>query len=212
MPKQQLALEPGGAKRLEISWGMNFKNVSVKLDSREIGVIPDQKALKEGRTFTLDDGSNLQVQLVRSAMSQDLQVLRNGKPLPGSASDPSKKLANSYGVIFFVGGLSVVIGLLAEVGKVAFLQAFGAGWFTVIVGVIFIGLGFLVRQRVLLALYAAIALYALDAILLVVTAVSVPGGRAPISGIVLHVLFLLLMFQGVGALQELNRQAKTGGV
>jgi hypothetical protein len=210
MPKQQLALEAGGAKRLEISWGMNFKNVSVKLDGREVGTIPDQKALKEGRTFTLDDGSRLQVQLVRSAMSQDLQVLRNGKPLPGSASDPEKKLSTAYGVIFFVGGLSLVIGLLAEIANIDFLRTLGAGWFSVVVGAIFIGLGFLVKQRMLIALYAAIVLYALDAVLLVVAAVSVPGGRPPVSGIVLHVIFLIFMFQGISALQELNRQAKLG--
>lgn len=211
MPKQQLALEPGGAKRLEISYGMNWKNISIKLDGREIGVIPDQKALKEGRAFKLDDGSDLSLQLARSAFSTELRVLRNGKPLPGSASDPATKLTTSYSVIFFVGGLSAVIGLLAEVGNVEFLRGFGAGWFTVIVGVIFIGLGFLVRQRMLLALYAAIALYALDAVLLVVTAVGVPGGRAPVSGIVLHVIFLIFMYQGVGAIQELDRQARTRG-
>jgi hypothetical protein len=211
MPKQQLALEPGGAKRLEISYGLNWKNVSIKLDGREIGVIPDQNTLKEGRTFKLDDGSDLSVQLTRSALSTELRVLRNGKPLPGSASDPARKLATSYGVIFFVGGLSAVIGLLAEIGNVDFLRGFGAGWFTVIIGVLFIGLGFLVRQRMLLALYAAIALYALDAILLVVTAVSVPGGRAPISGIALHVVFLIFMYQGVGAIQELDRQAQMRG-
>jgi hypothetical protein len=209
MPKQQLALEAGGAKRLEISWGMNFKNVSVKLDGREVGTIPDQKALKEGRSFTLDDGSSLQVQLVRSAMSQVLQVLRNGKPLPGSATDPEKKLSTAYTIIFFVGGLSLVIGLLAEIANVDFLRSLGAGWFTVVVGVIFIGLGFLVKRRIILALYAAIVLYALDLGLLVMTAVSVPGGRPPVSGIVLHVIFLIFMYQGVGALQELNRQAKS---
>jgi hypothetical protein len=209
MPKQQLALEAGGAKRLEISWGMNFKNVSVKLDGREVGTIPDQKALKEGRSFTLDDGSSLQVQLVRSAMSQELQVLRNGKPLPGSATDPEKKLSTAYTIIFFVGGLSLVIGLLAEIANVDFLRSLGAGWFTVVVGVIFIGLGFLVKRRIILALYAAIVLYALDLGLLVMTAVSVPGGRPPVSGIVLHVIFLIFMYQGVGALQELNRQAKS---
>src|SRR5690349_9384101 len=94
MPKQTFALEAGGEKRLEVSWGGMFKNTTVSLDGNSIGVIPDQKALLAGQEFRLPDGSTIKVQLVRSFISTELRVFRNGQPLPGSASDPLTRLKN----------------------------------------------------------------------------------------------------------------------
>ncbi|MEZ4467500.1 MAG: hypothetical protein R3F43_24415 [bacterium] len=54
-------------------------------DGRPLGVIPDSKALKAGSDFALPDGSTLTVKL-KTGFQTELQVMRDGKPLPGSGA------------------------------------------------------------------------------------------------------------------------------
>jgi hypothetical protein len=37
----------------------------------------------------------------------------NGQPIPGSASDPQTKVKNAYGMVYFVAGLNLVLGLVS---------------------------------------------------------------------------------------------------
>lgn len=78
MPKQQLALEAGGPKRLVITWKGLWKNVTLSLDGQVIGGFPNKAALKAGEEFALPDGSRLHVQLLQRFAQVELRVLRNG--------------------------------------------------------------------------------------------------------------------------------------
>src|SRR5439155_14599717 len=116
MQKKSYALEKGGSKRLELSWSGMWKNFTICLDGNQIGSVASKKELTAGREFLLGDGSTLRVQLGKTFLiAPELQVLRDGKPLPGSASDPAQQLGVSYGTIFFVGGISILLGLVAEI-------------------------------------------------------------------------------------------------
>jgi hypothetical protein len=190
---------------------MGWRSFTVKLDGLEIGKIEGgQKVLKQGKSFTLPDGSDLSIKL-KTGLTTELQLLRNGRPLPGSASDPRKKLTTAYGVIFFVGGLGLILGLAAALLGATFLQELGFGWGSIIVGAIVVGLGFMVKQQSLTALWIAIVLYALDAILSIAGAVA--AGAAPTGNIIVRVFFLAAMYQGVGAIKALRAErAAVGGV
>ena len=48
-------------------------------------------------------------------------------PLPGSGSDPQQQLAGAWGVIFFIAGLNVLLGLVAFVFQIQFLLNLGIG-------------------------------------------------------------------------------------
>src|SRR5690242_1086047 len=97
------------------------------MDGNVVGVVPGQRELKAGSDVRLMDGSTLRVQLVRGLLSQEVRVLRDGIPLPGSASDPAQRLKTAYGILFFLGALNVLLGLVAEVAQVDFLLAIGVG-------------------------------------------------------------------------------------
>jgi hypothetical protein len=140
MPSIKLALERGEPKRLELAWGAFWRNFVVRLDGAEIGRIAGQKELKAGQEFTLGDGSVLRVQLANSGITPELRVLRNGQPLPGSASDPMSLVRQAAQVLFFIGGISILIGLLAELFHWEQMRAMGAGYFTAIFGIIYLGL------------------------------------------------------------------------
>src|SRR5215212_2125470 len=113
MPSIKLALERGEPKRLELSWGAFWRNFVVRLDGAEIGRIAGQSELKAGREFTLANGSVLRVQVTTGALSPELRVLRNGQPLPGSATDPTSLVRQAAHVFFFIGGASILIGVVA---------------------------------------------------------------------------------------------------
>jgi hypothetical protein len=206
MPNQSYALEEGGEKRLMLSWKGAFNDLNVELDGRSIGMIPNQKALIEGQTFPLEDGSTLKVQLNRSLMSTELQVLRDGQPLPGSASDPHTRYKNAYMLIYFIAGLNLVLGILASVLNITLLQDLGIGFASILVGMVYLILGFFVQRKSSLALILAIILFAADSLFGVVVTVM-EGGTPGIAGLLVRVLLLIPMFQGVPAIKALKSKS-----
>ena len=205
MPKQTYALEKGGPKRLELEWKGAWKNLTVRLDAQEIGVIPNQKALRQGQTFTLPDGSMLEVKLVQQFTSVSLELRRDGQPLPGTSADPEQRLQGAYGVLFLLGAINIVLGLIAVFFQVEFLLMLGLNLISVIMGCIWLTLGFFVRRRSLAALLLALCLYALDSVLFLVSAVDM--GANPTSGLFMRVIFFIAMAQGVSALKALRQEA-----
>lgn len=203
MPKQSFALEAGGEKRLEISWKGIYKDVTVSVDGNPIGVIPDQKALFAGQEFHLVDSSIIKVQLVQKFNSAELQVLRNGQPVPGSASDPQSKLKIAYGMVYFVAGLNLILGLVSLLFKVELLQQIGIGFGSILFGLVFLALGFFVQRKSMVALILAIVVFALDGILGLFLAAS-QGTNPGVAGVIARTFLMIPMFQGIGAIKALK--------
>ena len=184
MPKRKYALERGGDKSLEISWKGQWKNTEVRLNGDLIGAIPNQKELRTGQLFQLPDGTALRVQLVNNG----LRVLRNDKPLPGSSSDPVARLAQSFGIIYFIAGLNIVLGSIASIFQVEFLQTLGFGIISVAIGFIFLVLGFFTQRRSLIALIIALIIYCLELVLVLFIVFVLDRGHKIITNIVAPVL------------------------
>ncbi len=210
MAKQSFALEPGGQKRLEVAWKWQYKNTTVSLDGRALGTIPDQRALRAGQHFQLVDGSIIKVQLVAKWYGSELQVHRDGQPLPGSASDPGTRLKNAYWMVYFVAGLNIALGLISLLLNVTFLQELGLGFFSIIYGVVFLVLGFFVQRKSTIALILAIIIFALDGILGCVLS-AVAGSTPSVGGLLVRIILLVPMIQGVGAIKAL-KAGMTGAV
>lgn len=206
MPKQSFALETGGEKRLEVSWKGLYKDVTVSLDGNSVGVIPNQKALSAGQEFFLTDGSTIKVQLVSKLMSTELQVLRNGQPLPGSSSDPQTRFKTAYSMVYFIAGLNLVLGIVSVLFDVEFLQQIGIGFTSIIFGLVFLVLAFFVQRKSTIALFLAIVIFAADGILGIVLAVS-QGSTPGVGGIFARIILLIPMIQGVGAIKALKSKA-----
>ena len=169
-----------------------------------MGVVPGQRELSAGQDFALQDGSTLHVQLVRTAMNPELRVLRDGQPLPGTASDPETRLRNAFGIVFLIAGLNLVLGILAVLFRLPFLEELGMGVPSVVLGLIYLVLGFFARRRSAVALIIAILLFAVDGVLGVVFAVSA-GASPSIGGILVRAFLLIPMVQGVGAMRAADK-------
>jgi hypothetical protein len=106
---------------------------------------------------------------------------------------------NAYIALYIIGGLTVLLGLVAELGQVdVLLKLLGSGWIVAAVGLISIVLGYFTMRGSLIALGIAIALYGIDTILILVS-----GGLA---GIWIRALVLYFLIQGFLALRELKRR------
>jgi len=206
MAKQSYSFDPGGPKRLEMSWKGAFKETTLVVDGVPVGVIPDQKALRAGQEFKLVDGSLLKVQLVSNLAGSEVQVTRNGMPLPGSASNPETRIKTAAGIIFFIAGLNLLLGLLALVIRSDFFASLGIGWYNLVFGLFFLAMGFLVNRKSKVALIAATVVFALDALIGIVGSIAA-GYTPPIFGLILRVILIIPMVQGIGAISASKRDS-----
>jgi hypothetical protein len=209
MPAQTYILDAeSNPKRLEILNKAFWRGASVWLDGQEIGTAPDKQALLRGAEFQLPDGSTLKVRLIQSLMGSELHILRNGQPIPGSASHPETLVKSAYWVLYLIAVISLVFGAIGRLMHINMLGELGVGDFSLAFGLIYIVLGYLVRRHSALALYAGIALFAADTVLgLVLTAQS--GGTPNMFNIVLRGLMFIPMIQAVGPLRTLRKSDRT---
>lgn len=210
MPGQKLALEPGGDPRLELEWGGYMRQFTITLDGEPVGEIEGgQRELREGREFTLPDGSTLSVRLRQSMFLDELEVLRDGKPLPGSAVDPYNKYSFSISLTFFWGVISIIAGLLQLFdGGGDLLLRLGFSPYSAVAGVLLIGCSYLIYRRFALAPIAALLIYLAD--WFVAFSLAIGAGAQPNSlGILARVLIAVLFVQGIRAIRAVRRQTAT---
>ncbi len=211
MGSKKLALEAGGPERLELRWSAFWKNFQVILDGRQVGEASGSKQLKEGVQFQLPDGSSLSVQLVTKAFDAELQVLRDGVPLPGSASDPEQRIRNAAYLLYFLAGLNTLLGVVVMAIGNDFLEGLGMGIGSVLFGAIVAVLGFFTYRRARVAPILAMVLYVADSLYTFGFAIS-EGGRFPIAGIIIRIYILMALYKAVQAAAELARQKEGVGV
>ena len=118
--KKEFALDPGGPKRLKITYPGNLTNAEVLLDGQRIMTFPTKADFLRGTTSKLPDGSILTVRfgpIEGVPLLKGVHVIRNGAPLPGSAADPVPKWAWAFmiacaliPVVTLGGGLPALIG------------------------------------------------------------------------------------------------------
>ncbi len=203
MPSQTYAIEPKGPRRLEISWGAFWKNVTVKFDGKEIGTFADQKEFKAGKEFPLPDGSRVHFQLVTSTLSVDIKVLRNGQPLPGSSADPAMRHQTAYAIIYFIAGLNVGLGLIAIFTNSQFLHQIGISEYSILYGAVFAALGYFTQIGSFWALIAATVLFAADTLTGIFSTVS-QGYNPSTANIIGRIFLLWPMLQGIPAMWEMQ--------
>lgn len=181
MPEKSFALEPGGALRLEVSWRGGYKDLSVSCDGRSVASFDDPKELKQPHRVALPDGSTLEVQLASPFLFPELLLTRDGEAIPGSSGDPATRHAAAWQMVAAVAVLNVVVGLLVELFDAGFLRGIGAGWPSVLAGLVYAVLAWFVRGRSVVALGIAVVLFVVDGLFVMASAAQ-GGGTPPVGG------------------------------
>jgi hypothetical protein len=200
------ALAEGEPKRLEIESRALWKDCRIFLDGVEIGRIPDQKAVMQGLSYPLPDGSTLTMKLDYKVVFTQFRMERNGVPLPGTMAHPLDQLKSAYILIYIVGGMDLLLGFLAALLHSEMLRGFGFSWLSMIIGAVFLLLGLLTQRRSKAALIIAVILYAIDAWLSLIMLEMIRGYAS--SSLLVHTLFIIPMILGIGALDKLKKQGE----
>lgn len=203
MAKQQkFYLDDEKKEEVIVSWTGIWKNITVTHNGQVIGGFENFRALKDGNTFTLLDGSPLEMYWSSSYGDQGLRLTRLGRPLKGTSGDPETKLKAIFGIACFIGGLNFILGAIGQFGDVEFLDDLGANWVLMVIGALVIGLGYLaMSQKSALALTVIILLLAADVILTFMTTMD-SNGRFSITGVGLKVIFIIQFARGYRAIRE----------
>lgn len=207
MPKQTFAFESGGPKRLVIEWKGMFKNTTITVDGVQLATIPDQKALVAGKEVKLRDGGKLKVQLVSSFSGSELQVLRNGKPVPGSETSPEARVRTAAYVLYFLAALGIVAGTISLFVESRILGILGVGWYNILFGAVYLILGLLTKRNSIGALVLAVVVFSGDALSSILLGAA-KGYEPSVYGLLMRVFFLIPMVQGIRAIVEIRKAQK----
>ncbi|MCC7446501.1 MAG: hypothetical protein IT324_03745 [Anaerolineae bacterium] len=205
MPATTYALQAGEPKRLELAWGRRGENFTVRLDGNEIATLLQKKELSDGADFSLPDGSTLHIQLRKFWGADEWEILRNGQPIPGSATHPATRVRDAATGVFLVSGFSLLSGVLNLATGLEAFNFMGSGPRVIIVGVIGLVLGFLVLKRSRIALLASLAVFAVDTVFVVIDLVQVPmmsntSGYIPMIALLIHAWLLATLIRGYDAI------------
>ena len=163
MPKRTVIYKKNGIEhKIEMSWGLFFKNFTVRFDGLEVGRFEGQLELNSGRDFSLPNGETLRVKKTQKMMTMLIEVLINGEPVEGTDSDPRTLVRNAYYVAIFLCALNVIVGSLAFFFKIDALTQLGFGWYNLIIGTLYFlptFLGFRNKSWLMLSFILAIFLF-----------------------------------------------------
>ncbi len=207
MASKTYYLDANRTQDLKVSWGMLWRNFTVAYQGQEVGRLSSSNELKEGVLFTLPDGRELSARLRSSMGQQQLELLLEGRPLAGSATDPQEQFRQGRYMLWLVATLNIGLGLIAELGQVDSLQELGMGYGTVGFGALFIGLEWWARtKKTPLAFYLAIGLLVLDVMITLAMAPKSAGG----GGWFLRFIICMVLYRGAVAAKSLaSTQAAT---
>lgn len=209
MPKQKLAFEQGGDPRLELEWGSYMRDFCVRMDGKEIGRIDGgQRILKQPHNFTLPDGSEITIQLNQSMLIDELEVLRDGKPLPGSASNPRVKLSAGIRTTFFWGIACLLIGTVIFFTDLNILRILSFSQYSFIAGLLLIVSAVGMSRRSIGYLLFAIIIYLADWIgsAMITSSLGISFGFLGTIGILARALSLVPLVQSLGAIHLLQQK------
>jgi hypothetical protein len=206
MPTKTYYLDAARTEPILLSWGLFWKNFTISQNGAELLRLPSTKALRDGASVTLADGRVLSAQLKRQLVQEELELLLDGRPLPGSATHPHFRLQQAVYALVFVGGLNLLLGLVAELGAVAWLQRYGFGYATAGIGLLFFGLAWWARVKVAsLPIYLGMSLLVLD-VVLAFASVGQNDAPPPTAGLFLRLFLILILYKGATAARQIPQR------
>lgn len=204
MAKLTYAIEQNGLKHLELTYkGFVYDGsyISVTLEGKELGAIPDKMALKAGQEFLLEDGTTVGVTYTKK---NGIEVRYNGQMLIAFA--PHKDVHShfvAYVVTYYNGYFSLLMAIVAlALGKLAIMSPFILYW--LFAGGIFLVLGYFVKKGSVWALVIALVLYVADTTVLFMLPNLEHYWAAYV--VMYHVLLFYPLLRGIGAIKRMTKE------
>jgi hypothetical protein len=203
MTTERYVLPNGG--ELIVSWEKGWKNTTVQVEGQTVASINKKKELTAGRRVQLVEDGIVLVQLIESKLFptlSKLQLLCDGKALPGSKTENEVRFKDAFGCVFLIAAITILVGILMLGDSPQ------QGYITVSTGIIYLVLGYFVRRMSGLALIIMIGVYIIDGLAAVFSLIGEGSPASIIIGLVfLKALAFPLLIPGVSAIQALKRQS-----
>lgn len=207
MPTSTFYLDDTRTEPLTATWGLFFRNFTVSHAGNPLEPTNPEATLAQGRQYRLPDGRILSARHKQNSYPQELELLIDGQPVPGSGTHPNQRMKQAWYVLLILGILNIGLGLVTEFGHIEALAQLGAGWGSLVEGIAYIALGYFGYFRTsALALTIALVLLALDAAFSIFSAVTTNHSPA-IGGLFMRAYFCLVVFRGMQAARQLRREA-----
>jgi hypothetical protein len=214
MPTLRFPMEQGGSDRLVIKTG-NFKTskADITLDGQSVLAGVTYAQFKQGVSVSLPDGSHLAIRRVAGVFQGDgLEVLLDGKPLPGSIGTPEHAvLTGKRGgqILYFLATLNFFAGLIASYSNSDGLFAASNALPFFVVAALLAVLGLFVHRKLsLIALGVSIAILIGDAA--VTVASQLDGGTHFNPGfLVARALFVLVLINYFRTIRQYKLSVRT---
>jgi len=202
MPSKYLALKKGLDKELKISRKWSWNDFCVFYKDKLIGKLKDKKSLKNWWSFEIE-GKKLEVQLARLFfVLPELNLIYDGEHLVESPWNPELQIKQLFLLILILWCLNVVLWLFAWLWNVEALMNMGISAFTALYWLVFVVLGFWVRQKSIIALGWISVLYLVDVILNAYFVVSSDGQVGSVLVKIVVFMFLLRGFSAIGKIRN----------
>jgi hypothetical protein len=120
MPTFHYALEKNGTPIAVITWQGTWQNVVVQYNGQQVGRVANIEEMRQGRSFSLADGSTLRVQLVNvNGYLTALQVFLNDKELAWLDDIHIQTVVAAVLLLRVIGILGVLFGIVQLFGTPA---------------------------------------------------------------------------------------------
>ncbi|MEO7330575.1 MAG: hypothetical protein ABI193_18515, partial [Minicystis sp.] len=205
----EYALVPRGRKRLKLLFTGPWETAVVELDGATIWTMERKSQLDRGHRLRLADGSELLLKLVQAYGTTELHVTRDGVPLPGSPSDPSRRANQASHLILAFALITALLALATELSDLDVVSEISLGWPSLGIAAAYALLGALTMRRSKPALLLAIGLFILDSAAVVFLGEE-DIGPAAIGVLFLRALLVIPLLRGVPAVEALARHRRVG--
>lgn len=211
MPTSTFYLDDARTEPLTATWGLFFRNFTVSHAGNPLEPTNPEASLAQGRQYRLPDGRIFSAQHKQNTYPQELELLIDGQPVPGSGTHPNQRMKQAWYVLLILGILNIGLGLVTEFGHIEALAQLGVGWGSLVEGTAYIVLGYFGYFRTSVPAFTiALVLLALDAAFSIFSAVTTNHSPA-LGGLLMRAYFCLVVFRAMQAARQLRREAAAAG-
>ena len=199
----------------DIGWG---RKTTLTLPAGKHSIyVADKKGYRPYNLLTIDaadgatvnlfcylDTQNGQLTTINKADTAAINSIHQKIPWGGgSYHSASVAHQNAIGTVYFVGILTLIIGIVVQFSD--YLDGLGINSTTMIVlGVVFIVLGFFVQRKSIIALILSILIYTWDMVGIIL--ILALGNILMLGSLAMHIIFLISMIKGIGAIIKLKKE------
>lgn len=214
MPTKTYFLDEARTEPLTARWGWFYRNFTLSYRDQPLTPVEAGVSLAQGGyRYELPGGRRVSAQLKRNTGLQEVELLVDGQPVPGSNTHPLERIKQGWYALLLVAVLSVTFGTVALVlDSSGTLATLGIGWPTIAEGLLFLALGWWAfSRRSAVVFYVALGLLVLDWIVTLVS-LAEAGARGGFGGIFIRFVICAFVYRAARAAQELQREQEAGGM